>query len=306
MQRALALARRGEGLTRPNPPVGAVLVRAGKVVGEGFHRKAGSPHAEILAIRQAGARARGATLYVTLEPCTTWGRTPPCAHAIVAAGISRVVYAAKDPNPRHAGRATRVLKGRGIPVTEGVGRDEAEELLRPFATWIKQGRPYVTLKLAVSLDGRIADRNGRSQWITGTLARKRVHALRRTVDGIMVGMGTYLADKPRLTPRPAKGRAPMKIVVGRESLRPLMNRLGKLGLLHVVCEGGGKLAEKLVKAGLVDEFWFFVAPVLVGGPFGAMRGKGWSLPNAPRLRFTGWEHLGKDLLLRAVPEVTPR
>jgi diaminohydroxyphosphoribosylaminopyrimidine deaminase/5-amino-6-(5-phosphoribosylamino)uracil reductase len=302
MLRAIQLARKGEGLTRPNPPVGAVIVRRDQVVGEGFHRKAGTAHAEIHALKQAGAKARGATLYISLEPCSTWGKTPPCTDAIVAAGIRRVVYAVRDPNPRHSGRATRALKRRGLQVAEGVCRHEAEELIRPFATWIRKHRPYITLKLAVSLDGRIADRDGKSQWISGPVSRKRVHELRRAVDGIMVGMGTFVADKPRLTPRPAKGRAPLKIVVRRESVRVLARRLGRMGLLHVVCEGGGKLAEKLVKAGLVDEFWFFIAPVLVGGPMGAMRGTGWKLPGAPRLRFTAWEHLGKDLLLRAVPE----
>jgi diaminohydroxyphosphoribosylaminopyrimidine deaminase/5-amino-6-(5-phosphoribosylamino)uracil reductase len=326
MLRALELARRGEGLTRPNPPVGAVIVRGGKVVGEGFHRKAGTAHAEIVALKQAGSKARGATLYVTLEPCSTFGRTPPCVDAIVAAGIRRVVAAIKDPNPKHAGRGLALLRRERIAVTAGVCEYEAAEIIAPFAKWICTRRPYVTLKLAISLDGRIADREGVSQWITGAAARKRVHELRRKADGIMVGSGTVLADNPSLTPRPAKGRAPFRIIVGpiprksrlltdaardrtlvvssgtgkAVSLTRLMDRLGEMNLLHVVCEGGGKLAESLVRAGLVDEFWFFLAPVLIGGPTGAIGGEGWLLPEAPRLRFIGWEHVGDDLLIKAV------
>lgn len=213
MNRAIALARRGEGCTRPNPPVGAVLVRADRVVGEGYHRRAGGPHAEIHALRQAGAGARGATLYVTLEPCSTWGRTPPCTDAILAAGVKHVVVAIRDPNPRHAGRGLRLLRRKGVRVTEGVCADAARELLAPFAKWVTEQRPYVTLKLGISLDGRIADRTGSSRWITGPAARARVQALRRRVDAVMVGAGTVAADNPSLLPRPPRGRKPVRVIL---------------------------------------------------------------------------------------------
>lgn len=222
MDLALRLAHRGAGLTRPNPPVGAVVVSQGQAVGQGYHRRAGGPHAEVYALRQAGARARGATLYVTLEPCSTWGRTPPCTDAIVSAGIARVVVAAPDPNPRHRGRGLRLLRKAGIAVGCGVRRREAEALIRPFVCWICRGRPWVTLKLGVTLDGRIADAAGRSRWITGPQARRAVQALRRTHDAIMVGAGTALADNPSLLPRPAAGRSPWRVIIdaaGRMSPR---------------------------------------------------------------------------------------
>lgn len=213
MSRALELARLGEGLTRPNPPVGAVIVRAGRLVGEGWHRKAGGPHAEIHALRQAGDKSRGATIYVTLEPCSTFGRTPPCTDALIAAGIRRVVVACKDPNPKHAGRGIALLRRKGLQVIAGVCESDATRLIEPFAKWISTGRPFVTLKLGMTMDGRIADRTGRSRWITGSAARDRVQALRRRVDAVMVGRRTVEADDPSLMPRPAKGRAPLRVIV---------------------------------------------------------------------------------------------
>ncbi len=225
MLRALALARRGEGLTRPNPAVGAVVVRNGRVVGEGFHRKAGGPHAEVVALRKAGTRARGATLYVTLEPCSTWGRTPPCTDAILAAGVRRVVVAVKDPNPRHAGKGLDLLRRRGVQVTCGVGGLEAERLLAPFATWMTTGRPRVILKMGMTLDGRIADARGRSRWITGPAARKMVQALRARSDGILVGRATAQLDNPSLLPVSARGRRPLRVVLDRLGRLPLRSRL---------------------------------------------------------------------------------
>ncbi len=189
MRIALAQARRGEGLTRPNPPVGAVLVRNGRLLGRGFHRRAGRPHAEINALRAAGDAARGATLYVTLEPCSTWGRAPPCTEQIIARGIRRVVIGCPDPNPNHAGRGVRILRRAGLSVTVGVCGPECAGLVAPFHSWITRGLPYVTLKLGASLDGRIADARGRSRWITGPEARREAHRLRRRVDAILVGRG---------------------------------------------------------------------------------------------------------------------
>ena len=225
MQRALALARRGEGLTRPNPAVGAVIVRNGRVVGEGYHRKAGGPHAEVVALRRAGEKARGATLYVTLEPCSTWGRTPPCTEAILAAGLARVVVAVKDPNPKHAGKGLALLRRRGVAVACGVARREAETLLAPFATWMTTGRPRVVLKMGMTLDGRIADARGRSKWITGAAARAMVHALRTRSDGVLVGRTTAQRDNPSLLPVPDRGRKPYRIVLDRRGCLSLRSRI---------------------------------------------------------------------------------
>ena len=213
MAESLRLARLGEGLTRPNPPVGAVVVKGGKLIGSGYHRKAGSPHAEVYALRQAGARAQGATLYVTLEPCSSWGRTPPCTDAILKAGITRVVCAMADPNPKHAGKGFTRLRTSGLIVECGVGAAEAVELLRPFASSMLRARPYLTVKLAASLDGRIADASGCSQWISGPKARVHVQGLRRRVDAVMVGAGTVIEDNPSLLPRPARGRKPWRVIV---------------------------------------------------------------------------------------------
>lgn len=218
MGRALALARRGEGMTRPNPPVGAVLVQNGKIIAEGFHKKAGGPHAEVNCLRQVkgltSKSLKSATLYVTLEPCSTTGRTPPCCDLILERRIRHVVVGCKDPNPDHAGNGLRLLRRQGVEVTFGVCRKECEALIAPFAKRMLTGLPYVTLKLGITLDGRIADGSGKSQWITGPQARKKVQEMRRTADAVMVGAGTVRADNPSLLPRPAKGRAPWRVLVG--------------------------------------------------------------------------------------------
>jgi diaminohydroxyphosphoribosylaminopyrimidine deaminase/5-amino-6-(5-phosphoribosylamino)uracil reductase len=198
MRRALGLARKGEGTTRPNPPVGAVVVQRGRLVGQGWHRRAGGPHAEVVALRAAGTRAKGATLYVTLEPCCTCGRTGPCTDAILSAGIARVVAAVTDPNPRHRGRGIRLLRKAGVHVDTGTCMVSANELLAPFRKWVRSRRPFLTLKLACSLDGRIADAGGRSRWISGARARHWVRRLRRRVDAVIVGAGTARADDPSL------------------------------------------------------------------------------------------------------------
>lgn len=216
MQRALVLARRGVGLTRPNPPVGAVLVENGKIIAEGWHKKAGGPHAEVNSLQSATGNLQSAILYVTLEPCSTKGRTPPCTDLILERGVRRVVIGCKDPNPVHAGRGIRKLRRAGVEVITGVCRAEAEALVAPFAKRIQTGLPYVTLKLGVTLDGRIADGSGKSQWITGPQARKKVQEMRRATDAVMVGAGTVRADNPSLMPRPAKGRAPWRVIVGMD------------------------------------------------------------------------------------------
>ncbi|AKX93670.1 bifunctional diaminohydroxyphosphoribosylaminopyrimidine deaminase/5-amino-6-(5-phosphoribosylamino)uracil reductase RibD [Neomoorella thermoacetica] len=216
MARALELARQGLGRTSPNPTVGAVIVRDGQVVGEGYHQKAGTPHAEIHALRAAGEKARGATLYVTLEPCCHYGRTPPCTEAIIAAGIKRVVAAMADPNPRVAGGGFRALSQAGIEVETGLLADEARRLNEAFIKYITTGRPWVTLKMALTLDGKIATRTGAARWITGPAARQRAHELRDIHDAILVGIGTVLADDPELTTRLPDGR-------GRDAIRVILD-----------------------------------------------------------------------------------
>jgi diaminohydroxyphosphoribosylaminopyrimidine deaminase/5-amino-6-(5-phosphoribosylamino)uracil reductase len=353
MNVALEMARRGEGRTAPNPPVGAVIVRSGKVVGKGFHACAGAAHAEVEALTEAGSSARGADLYVTLEPCSTQGRTPPCTDAICAAGIRHVVVGTRDPNPVHRGRGLRQLRRAGIRVTEGVEQAEAREIIAPFAKHVTTGRPFVTLKLAMTLDGRIADRQGNSRWISGPAARERVHALRQRVDAILVGRRSACIDDPSLTAREGGFRVPWRVVVdSRGSLPPtarmvsdkwaersiiattkqcssrrvrmyekngaqvwsiaatkdgvslprLLARMGKRGILHVLCEGGGELAAMLLRRGHVDRFYLFIAPRLLGATgVPVVGGEGWVLRNAPGMRIDGLERVGEDVLLTLTP-----
>jgi diaminohydroxyphosphoribosylaminopyrimidine deaminase / 5-amino-6-(5-phosphoribosylamino)uracil reductase len=227
---ALRLARRGYGTTSPNPMVGALLVRGGKAIGRGWHRRAGEPHAEIEALRDArqhGYPCRGATLFVTLEPCSTQGRTPPCTAAIIAAGIQRVVVGVTDPNPRHAGRGFAQLRKAGIAVTRDVMAEECAGLNESFNHWIVHRTPYVTVKAAMTLDGKIATASGESQWITGPRARAAGMELRRGADAILVGIGTVLADDPSLTLRPAKPGIPprRRIVLDAYARTPLHAKL---------------------------------------------------------------------------------
>jgi diaminohydroxyphosphoribosylaminopyrimidine deaminase / 5-amino-6-(5-phosphoribosylamino)uracil reductase len=236
MSLALRLAARAYGQTSPNPLVGAVLVKRGEVIGRGWHRKAGQPHAEIEALRDAERRGfspRGATLYVTLEPCCTHGRTPPCTEAIQAAGIRRVVVAADDPNPKHAGRGFDILRAAGIEVVTSVLSEEATRLNAAFNYWIVHRTPFVTAKAAMSLDGKIATRSGESKWITGERSRAFAMRLRQGSDAILVGVNTVLADDPALTLRPVSGarvrttavRLPRRLVLDSEARTPLKAKL---------------------------------------------------------------------------------
>lgn len=213
-RRALDAAR--TDIPSPNPPVGAVVLREGVIVGVGHHARVGAPHAEVAALREAGPLAHGATLFVTLEPCNHHGRTPPCTHAILAAGVREVVFAVSDPNPHVAGGGAARLRAAGVQVRQGFGalQAEAEALLAPWRTFITEGRPRVTLKLAMSLDGRIATRGGDSRWITGPAARADGHALRAAHDAVLVGSGTVRSDDPRLTVRDAPcARPPLRVVI---------------------------------------------------------------------------------------------
>ena len=228
MTLALGLAAKGQGTTSPNPMVGAVVVKQGRIIGQGFHLCPGQPHAEILALRQAGTRARGATLYVTLEPCCHLNkRTPPCVPDVVQSGIRRVVIAMRDPNPSVRGRGVAQLRRGGLSVTIGMARREAEELNKAYAHWIKTTRPYVTLKAGMTLDGQIATASGESQWITSRQSRQEVHQLRGQVDAVLVGVGTVLSDNPSLTARTGPSlkklaaRQPLRIVLDSRLRIPL-------------------------------------------------------------------------------------
>ncbi len=225
MRRALALAERGRGWVEPNPLVGAVVVRDGRLVGEGYHERFGQPHAEINALRQAGEAARGATLYVTLEPCCHHGQTPPCTEAILRAGLSRVVAAMADPFPQVSGRGAQQLRAAGLTVEIGLDEAQARRLNAPYLKLLATGRPYVHLKWAMTLDGKTATRTGDSKWISGGASRRRVHELRGRMDAIVVGIGTALADDPLLTARPPGPRNPCRIVLDSRGRLPLTSQL---------------------------------------------------------------------------------
>jgi diaminohydroxyphosphoribosylaminopyrimidine deaminase/5-amino-6-(5-phosphoribosylamino)uracil reductase len=327
MRRALALALRGpRGI---NPQVGAVLLSPdGRIIAEGWHRGAGTPHAEVAALSQleAGA-ARGATAVVTLEPCNHHGRTGPCAEALLAAGVARVVYAVDDPNPGSSGGAER-LAAAGVDVESGVLADEGHALLDSWLTVQRLGRPHVTVKWAQSLDGRAAAADGTSQWITGPAARADVHRRRAEADAIVVGTGTLLADDPALTARTEDGSLfpsqPLPVVLGARAVpddaavrrHPLafvqypgdlgsaLSDLRRRGVHRVFVEGGPAVAGSFVREGVADEFLVYVAPALLGGDVLALRDVGvTTIGEAVRLKLTDVERLGDDLLLVASPVI---
>jgi diaminohydroxyphosphoribosylaminopyrimidine deaminase/5-amino-6-(5-phosphoribosylamino)uracil reductase len=227
MRRALRLAARARGGTAPNPMVGAVLVRDGQIVGEGYHRVAGGPHAEVMALRAAGADAGGATCYVTLEPCCHFGRTPPCADALIAAGVTRVVAAMMDPFPQVAGGGAAALRRAGIEVEVGLLEPEARRLNEAYLKYVTRGLPFVTLKMAMTMDGKIATAGGDSRWVTGEVARKAVHRWRAQSQAVMIGIGTARADDPQLTARLRGARQPTRIVVDARAELPLNSQIGR-------------------------------------------------------------------------------
>lgn len=225
MAAALREARRAEGRTLPNPPVGAVLALGDRVLARGYHHRAGAPHAEIEVLRKVGAPPRAATLYVTLEPCAHHGRTPPCTDAILAAGVQRVVVGTRDPHPHTDGRGLAVLQAAGVDVQVGVMEEACRELIQGFASVSERGRPYVVLKVAATLDGRIATRTGHSRWITAEPARRAVHRLRDRLDAILVGAGTVRTDDPHLTCRVPRGRDPIRVVLSASLDLPIDAKL---------------------------------------------------------------------------------
>jgi diaminohydroxyphosphoribosylaminopyrimidine deaminase/5-amino-6-(5-phosphoribosylamino)uracil reductase len=250
MERALSLARKGIGKTSPNPAVGCVIVQGGTVVGEGWHRKAGTPHAEIHALRQAGERARNADVYVTLEPCSHFGKTPPCAEALVKAGVARVFAGMIDPNPRVSGKGAAILQSAGIDVRIGLMEKECTRVNEAFIKHAITGRPFVILKSALTLDGKTATATGHSKWITSDKSRRYVHKLRSAVDAIMVGVGTVIADDPQLTCRIHGGRKdPVRIVVDSRLRIP---RDAKI--LHQESDAGTLVATIMQDSAILDEF----------------------------------------------------
>jgi diaminohydroxyphosphoribosylaminopyrimidine deaminase / 5-amino-6-(5-phosphoribosylamino)uracil reductase len=308
LERAVELAERGRETTRPNPVVGAVLVRDGEVVGEGWHVRKGEAHAEVNALAAAGDRATGSTLYVTLEPCASWGSTPPCSQAVIDAGVAKVVIGTRDPNPAAAG-GLELLRDAGVEVEVADGElgFHARQQIEAWLTWVTKRRPFVIYKTATTLDGRMTLPG--SRWISGEESRRLVHELRGSVDAVAVGMGTVQADKPALTARDVGAeRQPRRLAFGRGPLPagvdlelvsgPLEEELGRLageGVQSLLLEGGPTLATSFVRAGFVDKLLVFVAPKLSGeGPtlFGDL-----DRPVA-LTRFTS-SRVGEDLLLTA-------
>ena len=329
MKLALREARKGIGLVSPNPPVGCVIVKGTRFLVKGHHREAGGPHAEIEAMAKATPRQlKGATAYITLEPCSTQGKTGPCAEALAEAGISRVVYGATDPNPNHSGRAKRLLKKRGIEVTDGVLREDCETFIRPWAKFITTGMPWVIAKAGCSLDGRLTRPKGESQWLTSPESRADAGKLRGEVDAILIGAGTLRADDPALTLRdPAalkRGvRQPLRVVLTKrghlpqgaalftdkhrnrtlvyrgKTLRAVLKDLAKKhACVGVMIEGGGDLLGDAFKRGLVDETCLYLAPILCGdktAPFIAA-----ALPGSAEIVDPQVRRVGPDVKLRGL------
>lgn len=317
LARAFAVARRAHPrATSPNPRVGCVLVKAGRVIAEGSHLGFGKPHAEPNALARAGARAKGATAYLTMEPCArfTGKKTPSCAEALAAAGVSRVVCASLDPNPKVSGRGLAILRRAGVAVQRDASfQGEAEALNRGFYSRMRRGRPWVVLKTALSLDGKAATANGKSRWVTGKPARAAVHRMRAELDAILVGAGTVLADNPALTAHGA-GKNPLRVVLAgrrklpprarifdasaptvtyrKRTLRAVLRDLSRRGVGTLLVEGGPTIHAAFLREGLVDEARVFLSPKLLSGALN---------PNtAPKLKIPRLSRLGDDWLIQGV------
>jgi diaminohydroxyphosphoribosylaminopyrimidine deaminase/5-amino-6-(5-phosphoribosylamino)uracil reductase len=330
--------------------VGAVLVKRGKVVGEGYHARAGEPHAEIVAIEKAGQRAKGATLYLNLEPCTHYGKTPPCVPAVIEAGVAKVIVGIEDPNPLVKGRGVVRLKQAGLDVRVGILEKECTRLNEAFCKYIAGHEPFIILKVAATLDGKLATRDGESQWITGETSRRFVHRLRDQVDGVVIGIGTVLKDDPVLTARIRGGRDPYRIVFdsrlripenakminlspsktivattemasqdkierlqkkgvrilisdsksGRVDLKSILLKLGEMGMMSLLLEGGSQLSGSFLDQRLIDKFLLFLSPKLIGDPEapGIFGGLGVAhLTEAIPLRDLKVRKIGDDILV---------
>ena len=334
MRAALREARLGLGRTSPNPAVGAVLVINGRVAAKGHHKCAGAPHAEIECLRSFNKPIpKSAILYVTLEPCSTTGRTGPCANAIVEAGIRRLVIGATDPNPKHLGRGIELLKKAGLDVRVGVLASECSALNEAHDKWIRTGRPFVIAKCGMSLDGRLSSPPHEARWITGVASRRHAQQLRAQVDAILIGAGTLRADDPRLTARSRGAKQPWRIVLsrsgvlprrarlftdrfatrtivhGRKNLDVVLRELGEKEITSVLIEGGGEILGQALDQRLVDKVQLYLGPVLTGGPVVAFAGIGpASTEQALQLERVRYERIGQDVCVMGYPihdAVTP-
>jgi diaminohydroxyphosphoribosylaminopyrimidine deaminase/5-amino-6-(5-phosphoribosylamino)uracil reductase len=354
MKRALRFAEKGRGRTSPNPMVGAVLVKDDKVVGEGYHAKAGEAHAEIVALKKAGEKAKGAILYLNLEPCTHYGKTPPCAPQVIEAGVKHVVIGMEDPNPLIEGRGIEFLRRAGLAVQVGILEKECRKLNEAFCKFILEKVPFVILKVALTLDGKIATRDGNSKWISGEASRRLVHRLRDQVDGVLIGIGTVLRDDPMLTARIRGGRDPYRIVLdsqlripeeakvigtppsksviattelaprdkieklekrgvqvlildskeGKVNLKSCLSKLGEIGIMNLMVEGGNHVNGSFLDEGLIDKFLFFLSPKLIGDhqALGIFGGRGvLNLQEAIALKEISTRKIGEDILIEGYP-----
>lgn len=340
MKRALELAALALGKTRTNPLVGAVIVKDGQVIAEGLHRCYGADHAEVDALKYAGGLATGAEMYVTLEPCVHFGKTPPCVEAIKAVGIRRVVVATLDPNPIVNGAGIHSLQEAGIEIVVGVCEDEAKRLNEAYFKFISTGMPFVTVKIAQTIDGMIADSANESKWISSEEARRKVHQLRSTVDAILIGAATARIDDPVLSSH-GIGKNPMRlvltksgdlpgnlkindsntggqtVVIGSDNekgaadghywstgsdLRKLLKKAASKGVAHLLVEGGGSVFSQFIEAGLVDKYIFVIAPKLLGSGKSAFSGRvSRRIIETLNLKFKNWESVGGDLWIEAYP-----
>lgn len=359
MRQALSLARRGLGSTSPNPVVGALVVKDGRIIGSGYHKRAGAPHAEVEAIAKAGNGTRGATLYVTLEPCHHYGRTPPCTRAILESGIRTVVVGIVDPNPHVGGGGGEYLRAQGVEVRCGVLEEECTGANEVYIKYVTQGKPFVIVKGALTLDGWIATRTGDSKWITNEKSRGFVHTLRKISDAIMVGVETVIADDPLLTPYLRKGPAPdpIRVIVdtnlrvpltsriltgetstltciaagskvstaqkkrieglgarvircrvrdGQVDLEDLLDQLAKMSVCSVLVEGGANLFTSVIRGRLVDKYYLFLAPKLLGGDNGVpfTRGEGCDIiKECVKVNVLKVRRFDNDIMVEAYPKV---
>lgn len=334
MGRALELAAQGRTSTQPNPRVGCVIAFGEQVIGEGWHQRSGEPHAEVFALREAGERARGATAFVTLEPCNHHGRTPPCSEALIAAGIARVIYASGDPNPRVDGSGAARLREAGVVVEQGLRAAEGEELNLGFFSRMRRQRPWLRLKMAASLDGRTATASGESQWITSDAAREDVQRWRAESAAILSTSATVLADDPRLSVRLDSARQPLRVLLDRDGRIPkrarvfaepgevlhltskeialevsgrlflpaVLSTLNALEINEVWTEAGATLAGSLITANLVDELVIYLAPMLLGSegrPLAALKID--RLLDASRWQTTDLRQIGPDIRIMLRP-----
>ncbi len=357
MKKAIRLARRGLGSTSPNPVVGALIVKNDQIISSGYHKRAGAPHAEIVALSKAGERTRGSSLYVNMEPCNHYGRTPPCTGAILESGVRKIVVGMPDPNPHVTGRGCEFLRSKGVEVKCGVLEEECTRLNEIYVKYVTKGKPFVILKGALTLDGWIATKTGNSKWITGEKSRKFVHTLRKRVDAIMVGVETIIADNPLLTPYLTRrsGRAPVKVIAdtnlriplhsrvfnspksaltiiaagsnvtnnkrktieglgarvincqmrdGRIDLADLLDKLAEMSISSILVEGGATIFSSIIREGLVDKFYIFLAPKILCGDNGIpfARGPGCdTIENCLTLKVLMVRRFDDDIMIEGYP-----